>query len=101
MPRIKTKKVRTPTMTPTDAALTLVDHLEAGRPVPDEVQAWLLDGFKLVSSGQVNRLDEALGLRVDRGRAAEALHNVTQTKERNALIRDIASLLDLPRTKIA
>src|SRR5690554_585038 len=88
-------------MTPTDAALELIDHLEAGQPLPEDLTAWLLRGFKLCRAGHVKSIDEALGLRVERGRAAEALHNVWRTQERNRLIREIASLLDLPRTKAA
>lgn len=88
-------------MTPTDAALTLIDHLEAGQPLPEDLHRWLLQGFKLCRSGRVKSLDEGLGLRVERGKASELLCNVWRVKERNQLIREIAGLLDLPKTKTA
>lgn len=77
-------------ITPIDAALELIDHLEGKRDLSPESKAWLLTGLKRYRSGYMKTLDDSLGLSVGPGQARDKLCYVWRTRERNRLIRAAA-----------
>lgn len=86
-------------ITPIDAALELIDHLE-GKPDRTDIEEWLLQGFKRCRSGHVKSLDEGLGLSVGPGQAKERLCYRWKVGERNRLIREAAGQLPRDNGKI-
>lgn len=78
------------TTSPIDATFELMDSLEHGEDLPDDIREWLLRALKLYAWGQVRTLDEGLGLAVGPGKGADKLCNVWRRRQRNHLIREAA-----------
>ncbi|WP_286749421.1 hypothetical protein [Marinobacter sp. UBA2688] len=87
-------------ITPIDAALELIDHLEGKRDLSPESKAWLLIGLKQYRSGYMKTLDDSLGLSVGPGQARDKLCYVWRTRERNRLIRESARQMPRDNGKI-
>src|SRR5690554_942399 len=80
-------------ITPIQAVNELIDTLETGGQLADDLRSWLLHGFKLCRAGSVPTVDAGLGLAVGQGKAPEKLCNAWRKDERNRLIRQAAAKL--------
>ncbi|PVY78188.1 hypothetical protein C8D92_102228 [Tamilnaduibacter salinus] len=90
-------------ITPPDAFLQLIDHLERDEEPPAPLKSWYLSGLKAYRSGTARTLDEALGLAVGPGQAREKPCYVWRTRQRDQLIKEAAGhlLKHVGKTKAA
>ncbi|MDS1310504.1 hypothetical protein [Marinobacter xiaoshiensis] len=80
-------------LSPIDATLNVIECLERKQELSEDLVIWLLSGLQRYRSGYDKTLDDALGLSVGPGRAHERLPAVWRKRERNRLIREIATRL--------
>jgi hypothetical protein len=87
-------------ITPVEAALEFIEHLEGKKGLSEELREWLLTGMKRYRSGYMKTLDGCLGLSVGPGEARQRFCYVWLTQERNRLIREAAANLSADYGKV-